>query len=115
MLPHKIPLSNIENRRLARQQQEQTEAERFRRHADLASVLLTSTPEHQLLLISEAKARVTRWRERRLCSEDYITRWEAILALPVEQMAQEIVGDCSGWGRALRQNTPFSLKAGGTS
>lgn len=101
---------DLEQRRLAREQQEQVEVDRLRRHADLAAVLLTLDPDAREAILGEAKARVVRWRESQLCSEDYITRWEAILALPLEQLVNEIVGDCAGWGRALRQNTPFTLK-----
>lgn len=101
---------DLEQRRLARDQQEQVEVDRLRRHADLAAVLLTLDPDTREAIIGEAKASVVRWRANSLCSEDYISRWEAILALPVEQLAEAIVSDCRGWGRALRQNTPFTLK-----
>jgi prevent-host-death family protein len=102
--------NDIMERKLARAQQSQVELDRLQRHANLAVTLLTTSPEKQALLINEAKARVARWRANSLCSEDYIVRWNDLLALPVKELAKEIVGDCAGWGKALRQNTPFSLK-----
>ncbi|WP_137917104.1 hypothetical protein [Hydrogenophaga sp. 2FB] len=103
---------DLEHRKLAREQQVQVEADRLRRHADLAAALLSASPDVRDAVIGEAKARVNRWREKLLCSEDFITRWDVILALPVERLAEEIVSDCDGWGRALRQNTPFTLNGG---
>lgn len=100
----------LAERQVARADQERVEFERLQRHAALAVELLSSDPEQQKALIDKARARVQRWRANDLCSEDYIGRWEAMLAKPVPILAKEMVSDCDGWGRSLRQNTPFTLK-----
>lgn len=96
-------------RKLARARQSALEAERLQRHAELAIDLLNAAPERQQALIGQARDMVRKWRDDHLVSADYIERWERLLDLPVGQMARELVGDCDGWGRALRQNTPFVL------
>lgn len=105
--------TDLVQRKLARAQQSELELDRLQRHANLAVELLVSSVDQQAMIINEAKKRVARWRSKALCSEDYISRWDQLLSLPVQELAKEMVGDCSGWGRALRQNTPFSLKKKG--
>ena len=100
----------LAERQVARANQELVEFERLQRHAELAVQLLCLDSDQQMALINKAKARVQRWRANDLCSEDYISRWEAMLAKPVAILAKEMVSDCDGWGRALRQNTPFTLR-----
>jgi len=93
----------------ARLAQEHVEFERLQKHSLLAIKLLSSTPEERDALLASAQARVHRWRAKQLCSDDIIEMWESLLQLPHEELAREMVGDCAGWGRVLRQNTPFSL------
>lgn len=101
---------DVMERKLARAQQAQVELERLQRHARLAIDLLTSSADQQAAVIDKARARVARWRAHALCSEDYIERWDHLLSLPIDVLSKELVGDCAGWGNALRQNTPFSFK-----
>jgi hypothetical protein len=51
---------------------------------------------------------VARWASEGLCSADYIARWQAWLALPLQQLAPLMCGDAQGWGPAMRQNSPFT-------
>ncbi|MDP3250332.1 MAG: type II toxin-antitoxin system prevent-host-death family antitoxin [Hydrogenophaga sp.] len=97
-------------RKLARALQGQVEHDRFQRHARLAVELLGSAPDRQAEIVNAAKARVQRWKANGVSSDDYIDRWAQLLSLPVQQLARAMVGDCDGWGPALRQNTPFSLR-----
>jgi len=97
-------------RKLARAAQSQVEFDRYQRHARLAVELLSSAPDRQAAMVEEARARVQRWKASGLSSEDYVDRWARLLALPVQELAKEMIGDNEGWGQALRQNTPFSLK-----
>lgn len=97
-------------RKLARALQGQVEHDRLQRHARLAVDLLSSAPDRQMAIVNEAKARVRRWKANGVSSDDYIDRWEHLLSLPAHELAKAMVGDCEGWGPALRQNTPFSLK-----
>lgn len=100
--------AELMERKLARAQQSGVELDRLQRHAKLAVDLLASSADQQRLILTEAKARVARWRVQTSCSEDYISRWDRLLSLPVQELAKEMVSDCDGWGNALRQNTPFS-------
>lgn len=102
--------TDLMERKLARAQQSRVELDRLQRHAQLAIDLLSSSADQRALILAAAKARVARWRAQVLCSEDYIGRWDRLLSLPVKELAKEMIGDCDGWGNALRQNTPFSMK-----
>lgn len=102
--------TDLMERKLARAQQSQVELERLQRHTHLAVDLLASSAAQRALIVNDAKARVARWKAHGLCSKDYTDRWERLLALPVRELAKEMIGDCDGWGNALRQNTPFLLK-----
>lgn len=93
-----------------RAEQQLVEVARLNRHKEVASRLLVADEEALRSLLGSARARVRAWREIEVCSLDYIERWEALLELPIERLAAEMVGDCNGWGRALRQCSPFSGK-----
>jgi hypothetical protein len=54
-------------------------------------------------------AEVQRWEDGALCSADYIERWRQWLALPVASLVQVMCSDAEGWGRAMRQNSPFAV------
>lgn len=94
----------------ARAEQRLVEEARSNRHGEFALRLLVADEEARKSLLGRARARVRAWRETEVCSLDYIERWEALLELPIERLAAEMVGDCNGWGRALRQCSPFAGK-----
>lgn len=94
-------------RRLARLQQAAIEKDRLIRHLRIALDLLTLHPLERDRLVQQARDTVERWRREQLSSRDYVDRWTALLALPVQQLATEMVSDAEGWGTALRQNSPW--------
>ncbi|MBT9466050.1 type II toxin-antitoxin system Phd/YefM family antitoxin [Hydrogenophaga sp.] len=94
-------------RRLARLQQAGIEKDRLIRHHRIALDLLTVEPAQRAGLIQQARDTVDRWRREQLSSRDYVDRWAALLALPVQELAKEMVADADGWGTALRQNSPW--------
>ena len=77
------------------------------RHQQLAIDLLCAPPAEQAQKLQGAHAVVARWASEGLCSADYIDRWQAWLALPLQQLAPLMCGDAEGWGPAMRQNSPF--------
>ena len=92
----------------ARAVQQQLEQQRLMRHQQLAISLLCAPPAQQARRLQAAQAVVARWANEGLCSADYITRWQAWLALPIKQIAPLMCGDADGWGPAMRQNSPFT-------
>lgn len=94
-------------RKLARANQALIEKDRLIRHQRIAFDLATSPPGKRGLLIKNALAVVKRWRLERLCSIDYIQKWEHILKMPPQEMATTMVSDIDGWGPSLRQNSPW--------
>lgn len=98
---------NADSRAMARLQQASVEQRRLIRHQRIALDLAISPADARNKLIGQAKFMVGRWRDERLCSKDYIDRWESILNLPPKRMAEAIVSDMDGWGTALRQNSPW--------
>lgn len=97
----------ITERRLARLQQAGVEKDRLLRHHRIALDLLMLPPAERESLIQQARDTVERWRKEQLSSRDYVNRWAALLALPLQQLAREMVSDADGWGTALRQNSPW--------
>lgn len=97
----------LDERRRARQQQQQVEQARLMAHQRIAIELLAE-PKCRAPLLAAARDEVRRWEEKQLCSPDYIERWSRWLALPVAQLAQTMCSDADGWGRAMRQNSPFA-------
>ena len=91
----------------AREMQQQREQQRLMRHQQLAIGLLCATPAKQAKVLASACAVVARWADEGLCSGDYIARWQAWLALPLQQLAPLMCSDAEGWGPAMRQNSPF--------
>jgi transcriptional regulator with XRE-family HTH domain len=79
-----------------------------RRHAELATRLLASSPGAAAALVARARANVDRWEERRLCSRHYISRWRAILSGSPRRITQRLVS-YDAWTDALFQNTPWSF------
>lgn len=92
---------------LARAKQALVERDRLIRHHRIALELLTLPVADSRRRVHDAKAQVRRWRDERLCSQDYIERWERILSLPLRQLARALTDDHEGWGTALRQNSPW--------
>ena len=95
----------------ARLEQRQREQQRLMRHQQLAIGLLCATPAQQARQIKAADAVVARWARDGLCSADYIARWKAWLALPVQKLAPLMCGNAEGWGPAMRQNSPFTAES----
>lgn len=95
-------------RQLARSLHLLREKDRLIRHQRIAITLLTLPANERKALVNRARKEVTRWREDRLCSADYIERWHALLNQPIKELALALTGDLDGWGNALRQNSPFS-------
>lgn len=97
----------LDERRVAREQQKQVDQSRLMAHQRVAIELL-SHPEMADQLLSAARAQVQRWATQNLCSDDYIDRWHQWLALPQAELAQLMCSDANGWGKAMRQNSPFA-------
>jgi hypothetical protein len=98
----------IDERLVARAAQQQVELNRLMAHQQLGIELLCAEPAHLRKHLDAAQREVDRWEARQLCSADYIARWRAWLALPVKQLVQRMCSDAEGWGRAMRQNSPFT-------
>jgi antitoxin (DNA-binding transcriptional repressor) of toxin-antitoxin stability system len=98
----------LDERRVARAAQQQVELHRLVAHQQLGIELLCAQSAQQRKRIDVALREVDRWEERQLCSADYIQRWRAWLALPVKDLVQRMCSDAQGWGRAMRQNSPFT-------
>ena len=105
----------FDERHAARSVQEQTDLRRLAAHQRLGIELLCGTAPLQRKWIEAAGREVDRWEDEALCSADYIQRWRAWLKLPVKQLVPRMCSDAKGWGRAMRQNSPFTaaeLQAG---
>lgn len=100
--------SQLAQRKLARANQALVERDRLIRHHEIARDLLSLPGRKRQALIRYARESVRQWRERRLCSPDYISRWTQILELPTAELARAITSDLEGWGPALRQNSPWN-------
>jgi hypothetical protein len=107
--PHWLSQGSVlDERRAARGAQQQVQLERLLAHQRLAIELLCASPAQQRRQIAAAQRIVQRWEREHLCSQDYIRRWRAWLALPVPQLAKRMCSDADGWGPAMRQNSPFA-------
>ena len=98
----------LDERRAARAVQEQVELSRLVAHQRLGIELLCAQPPQRRRRIDAAQREVDRWQAQQLCSADYVARWRAWLSLPVKQLVQKMCSDAEGWGRAMRQNSPFT-------
>jgi len=96
-------------RRVARAAQALVDKDRLIKHQRLAIDLILLPAKQREALIAGARAEVERWRRERLCSEDYIARWDGLLSLPVEELARAMASESLEWGTALRQNSPWLL------
>jgi|GEM_PF-1145599 len=95
----------LEQRRLARQEKSQRDAELLQLHV-LAADALTSDNAQQVR--ERALSKVKAWEERSLCSRRYIAEWRRMLSLPSPAMRQAMLR-LDDDGIALRQNTPFGF------
>ena len=98
----------VDERRVARAAQQQVELARLMRHQRIGIELLSASASLRRGRLIAASREVDRWEAGRLCSEEYIQRWRAWLALPVRAMVQAMCSDAQGWGPAMRQNSPFT-------
>ena len=94
-------------RKMARLAQAIREKERLIKHQQVAVNLLTLPPRQGKALVKKALDIVAQWQSDRLCSLDYIEKWQALLHLPLPELAKAMVSDPDGWGPALRQNSPW--------
>jgi len=101
----------LDERRLARAQQQRIEQNRLMAHQRISIELLTRRGRRKQLL-DGARREVRRWAKDGLCSQDYIDRWSEWLALPEVDLVERMCSDANGWGNAMRQNSPFAVAAG---
>ncbi|MGS5089424.1 type II toxin-antitoxin system Phd/YefM family antitoxin [Hydrogenophaga sp. A37] len=99
--------TQLAERRAARAAQALVEKDRLIKHQRLAIHLLLAPRAQQKALIANAQQEVARWRRDHLCSADYSDRWDALLKLPVKELAQAMGSESLDWGTALRQNSPW--------
>jgi PHD/YefM family antitoxin component YafN of YafNO toxin-antitoxin module len=100
---------DLAERRSARAAQQLVDKGRLIKHQKLAVDLLLMPGSRQRKAIARARAEVARWRHERLCSPDYADRWDALLDLPVRELARAMSDESLEWGRALRQNSPWRV------
>ena len=101
--------SRLALRRAARADQMLVEKDRLIRHQGVAIELLLMPAAQSRALVERARQEVARWRRERLCSDDYSDRWDALLGLPLRELARAMVSDGQEWGTALRQNSPWPV------
>jgi transcriptional regulator with XRE-family HTH domain len=93
---------------LARERERSRRLDLRRRHAALAARLLAARRPKAAAQVAAARAVVDRWEREGLCSRHYVSRWRAMLALPVERVALALL-EPGEWGDALLQNTPWTF------
>jgi hypothetical protein len=95
-------------RLLAREQERSRRLDLRLAHARLAARLLSARRSEARALIADARAAVDRWERERLCSRHYISRWRAMLAGPVDNVARSLL-EPDKWTDALFQTTPWAF------
>jgi hypothetical protein len=95
----------LEQRRLARQEKSQRDAQLLRLHV-LAADALTGDGAQQVR--ERVLSKIDKWEDTRLCSSRYIAEWRRMLSLPPLAMRQAMLRSDDD-GIALRQNTPFGF------
>ncbi|MDA1118540.1 MAG: helix-turn-helix domain-containing protein [Proteobacteria bacterium] len=93
-------------RKLARLQQELKLRQQRERHLRLAYKLEHDDPAAAAAMVTKANDRVELWRVNKSCSQFYVDRWSRLLALPPQQLAQEMFS-LGAWEDALFQNSPW--------
>jgi len=94
--------------RLAREREKSRRLDLRHRHALLAARLLSAPRTKANALVARARAAVDRWEREELCSRHYVSRWRAMLAGPIERVAQALL-EPGDWADALFQNTPWAF------
>lgn len=94
----------LKARAQARQAQNQREALRKQAHAKVA-VLLRGKRTGPVV-VRYALKQVAKWRNKHLCSQDYINDWSDLLRHP--KQAADLLLEDSPKAKRLRQNTPFA-------
>lgn len=94
--------------RLERERERSRRLDLSRRHALLAARLLSAPRTEATALVTRARVAVDRWEREGLCSRHYVSRWRAMLAGPVEDVAQALL-EPGDWADALFQNTPWAF------
>ncbi len=93
---------------LAREREKTRRVDLRRRHAVLAARLVSLRRARAAALVARARTVVDRWEREGLCSRHYVSRWRAMLALPVDGVAEALLRP-GEWGDALFQNTPWGF------
>lgn len=78
--------------------------QRLQKHLPVARAL--RDPSQAPTVVAEARQQVSLWRNKNLCSLDYIEAWENLLDAPV-QAAAVLEDAFSSSAVQLRQNSPF--------
>jgi transcriptional regulator with XRE-family HTH domain len=105
--PYPAPPDALEERRCAREEQRRRLDARRIRHLRLAAELAGGAPGTKAR-IAEARRRVELWQANRTCSQTYIERWSALLALSPRELGRRMVS-LGEWEDALYQNTPWTF------
>lgn len=72
-------------------------------HVGVAHAL--RNPDTASEVIDSAMIQIRLWQEKKLCSNDYINAWLALLNNP--HQAADILEESSSYAIQMRQNTPF--------
>lgn len=92
-----------QQRQQARKQQEEINARRLEKLRPV--VLALRDPQQAPGVVAQARLYVNLWREKGLCSRDYIDAWDKLLDHP--QKAADVLEELSPFAAQLRQNAPF--------
>jgi len=104
MRPEEDDVRLVQSRQLeARQRQNVVNEKRRCNHLPIAAAL--RDPLQAGPIIVAATIQIERWRKERLCSNDYIDAWEALLANP--EQAAVLLEEISPNAAQMRQNSPF--------
>lgn len=87
----------------ARAGQDEINEQRRLKHLPVARAL--RNPSDALAVIASAKIQLQLWRDRSLCSGDYIAAWDDLLKQPVRAAA--VLEEQSVRAVQMRQNSPF--------
>lgn len=87
----------------ARQKQGDVDERRRQKHLQVARAL--RNPFNAPSVIASARQQLQLWRDQKLCSQDYISEWDALLAQPM--LAADLLEAHSLKAVRMRQNSPF--------
>jgi len=100
-----VKQSNIETRLLALAEKHSRDLRLLNFHQKIYDLLKSSNRADEIQ--KSALKRISLWKEKQLCSVDYINAWELMLA-NLDEFKRIALDDPSDNGVALRQNSPFS-------